>query len=75
MIQFYHNSNLSDKEGKLISHKMKDKFFTKDELLLLYVDDGDLPLLPRSGALLGSEITLREMSRLCITMHVGKGDT
>ena len=27
MIPFHHNSNLCRKEGKLISHKMKDKFF------------------------------------------------
>ena len=55
--------------------KMKDKFFTKDELFLfLYVDDGALPFLSRSDALLGSEITLREMSRLGLTMHVGKGE-
>ena len=54
---------------------MKDKFFTKDELFLfLYVDDGALPFLSRSDALLGSEITLREMSRLGLTMYVGKGD-
>ena len=47
---------------------MKDKFFTKD------VDDGALPFLSRSDTLLGSEITLREMSRLGLTMHVGKGE-
>ena len=31
IIKFYRNSNLCHKEGKFISHKIKDKFFTKDE--------------------------------------------
>ena len=75
MIPFHHNSNICHKEVKLISHKMKDKFFTKDELFLfVYVDDDALPFLSISDALLGSEITLREMSRLGLTMHVGKGE-
>ena len=75
IITFHHNSNLCHKEGKLISHTMRDKFFTKDELFLfLYVDDGDLPFLSRPDTLLGSERTLREMSRLGLTMHVGIGN-
>ena len=75
MIKFHHNLNLCHKEGKLISHKMNDNLFTKDELFFfLYVNDGVLPFLSRSDALLGSEITLREMSRLGLTMYVGKGD-
>ena len=40
----------------------------------LYVDDGVLPFLSRSDALLGSEITLKEISRLGLTMHVDKGE-
>ena len=75
MIPFYHNSNLCHKKGNLTCHKMKDKFFTKDELFLfLYVDDGALPFLSRLDALLGSEITLREMSRLGLNIHLGKGE-
>ena len=38
------------------------------------MDDGTFAFLSRSSALLGSEITLNEMSRLDLTMHVGKGD-
>ena len=53
---------------------MRDKFFAKDELFLfLYVDDDALPFLSRSDALLGSEINLREISRLGLIMHLGKG--
>ena len=37
MILFYHNSNLFHKDGKLINHKMKDNFFTKDELFLMWM--------------------------------------
>ena len=75
MIPFHHNSNFCNKDSKLISHKLKDKCFTKDELFLcLYVDDGALPFLSILDALLGSEINYREMSRLGLTMHVGRGD-
>ena len=48
MIQCYHNLDLYHKEGKLISHKMKDKLFTKDKCPFLYVDDGVLSLLSRT---------------------------
>ena len=75
MIPFHHNSNCCNKDSKLISHKLKDKCFTTDELFLcLCVDDGALPFLSRSGALLGFEIIYREMSRLGLTIHVGRGD-
>ena len=41
ILQFYHNTNIFHKGGKIRSHGIKDRFLTEDKLfLLLYVYDG-----------------------------------
>ena len=84
---FFHNSNLYNKDGKLIRHdttsnkggKMASfnsrRPLTKDELfLLLYVDDGALIFTNRLVSILGSKIAFTQMERMGLNMHVGKGE-
>ena len=82
-----YNSNLYNKDGKLIRHdttsnkggKMVSyntrRPLTKDELfLLLYINDYALIFTNRSDAIVGSKIAFIQMERMGLNTHVGKGE-
>ena len=61
-------------KGQLISHKIKKRFLTKEELFLfLYVDDGASIFSSREETILGTEICYIHMKRLGLNMHTGDG--
>ena len=74
MPSFSHDTNDFFNKGQLISHKIKKRFLTKDELFLfLYVDDGASIFSSGKEAILGTEVCYIQMKRLGLNMHTGNG--
>ena len=74
MPHFSHDTNNFYNKGQLISHKIKKRFLTKDELFLfLYVDDGASIFSSGKEAILGIEVCYIQMKRLGLNIHTGNG--